>query len=59
LRQYFLVTALAAFANGRMRQVRRDEHARHLTLRVRTEFLHAWNNYGRYAWGFLFALCVA
>jgi mannosidase alpha-like ER degradation enhancer 2 len=28
-----------------------DEHARQLADRVRTEFLHAWNNYERYAWG--------
>ena len=30
----------------------RDEtHARQVADRVRTEFLHAWNNYERYAWG--------
>ena len=30
----------------------RQEHdARKLAERVRTEFLHAWNNYERYAWG--------
>jgi len=29
----------------------RDQHAQQLAARVRTEFLHAWNNYERYAWG--------
>jgi len=30
----------------------RDEmHARQVADHVRTEFLHAWNNYERYAWG--------
>jgi len=30
----------------------RDEtHARQVADRVRTEFLHAWNSYERYAWG--------
>jgi ER degradation enhancer, mannosidase alpha-like 2 len=29
---------------------RQDEHAQQLAARVRTEFLHAWNNYERYAW---------
>jgi len=30
----------------------RDEvHARQAAERVKTEFLHAWNNYERYAWG--------
>jgi glycosyl hydrolase family 47 len=28
-----------------------SDHARQLAVRVRTEFLHAWNNYERYAWG--------
>ena len=28
-----------------------SDHARQLPVRVRTEFLHAWNNYERYAWG--------
>ena len=28
-----------------------DEHAQQLAMHVRTEFLHAWNNYERYAWG--------
>src|SRR5881398_1799945 len=40
--------ACAIHGCGRSRQ---DEHARQIAARVRTEFLHAWNNYGRYAWG--------
>jgi glycosyl hydrolase family 47 len=28
-----------------------DAHAREVAERVKTEFLHAWNNYERYAWG--------
>jgi mannosidase alpha-like ER degradation enhancer 2 len=32
-------------------KARQDERARQLAARVRTEFLHAWNNYERYAWG--------
>ncbi len=28
-----------------------DTHARDVAERVRTECLHAWNNYERYAWG--------
>jgi glycosyl hydrolase family 47 len=30
---------------------RQDEAARQIAARVRTEFLHAWGNYERYAWG--------
>src|SRR4030095_5058607 len=44
----FLAAALAAHGCGKERE---DEHARQLAVRVRTEFLHAWNNYERYAWG--------
>src|SRR5438552_589236 len=28
-----------------------DRHARQMAVRVRSEFLHAWRNYERYAWG--------
>jgi ER degradation enhancer, mannosidase alpha-like 2 len=42
------MAALATHGCGKSRQ---DEYARQLTERVRTEFLHAWNNYERYAWG--------
>jgi mannosidase alpha-like ER degradation enhancer 2 len=44
----FIVAALAAHGCGKSQQ---DEHSRQLAERVRTEFLHAWNNYERYAWG--------
>jgi mannosidase alpha-like ER degradation enhancer 2 len=47
----FLVAALAAFATHGCDGSRENEHARQLAARVRTEFLHAWNNYERYAWG--------
>jgi ER degradation enhancer, mannosidase alpha-like 2 len=47
----FLFAALAAFAMLGCVKPREDEHARQLAARVRTEFLHAWNNYERYAWG--------
>jgi hypothetical protein len=30
---------------------REEKHANELAERVKTEFLHAWNNYARYAWG--------
>src|SRR5207237_2766021 len=30
---------------------RDDAHSRELALRVRAEFLHAWNSYEQYAWG--------
>ena len=47
----FLLAALAAFATPGCAKSRRDEDARQFTARVQTEFLHAWNNYERYAWG--------
>src|SRR5205809_7970697 len=47
----FLLVALAALATHGCAKPREDEHARQLAARVRTEFLHAWNNYERYAWG--------
>ena len=47
----FLLAALAALATHGCDKSRQDEHARQLAARVRTEFLHAWNNYERYAWG--------
>ena len=47
----FLLTASAAFATHGCAKSHQDEHARELATRVRTEFLHAWNNYERYAWG--------
>ena len=47
----FLFAAFAAFATQGCAKPREDEHARKLADRVRTEFLHAWNNYEHYAWG--------
>src|SRR5262249_33073240 len=47
----FLLAALAVFAMHGCAKSREDEHSRQLATRVRTEFLHAWNNYERYAWG--------
>jgi hypothetical protein len=46
-----LPAAFVAFAMGGCARSREDEHARRLATRVRAEFLHAWNNYERYAWG--------
>src|SRR5213596_1444027 len=47
----FLLAAFAAFAMDGCAKSPQDEHTRQLAARVRTEFLHAWNNYERYAWG--------
>jgi hypothetical protein len=47
----FLLAAFVAFATHGCARAPEDEHARQLATRVRTEFLHAWNNYERYAWG--------
>jgi ER degradation enhancer, mannosidase alpha-like 2 len=47
----FLFAALATFATHGCSKSRQDRHAQELAARVRTEFLHAWNNYERYAWG--------
>jgi mannosidase alpha-like ER degradation enhancer 2 len=47
----FLLAALAGFATHGCGKSRQDEHARQLADRVRTEFLHSWNDYERYAWG--------
>src|SRR4029079_12745390 len=47
----FLLAAFVAFATCGCGKSRHNEHAHQLAARVRTEFLHAWNNYERYAWG--------
>ena len=47
----FLLVALAASALPGCGKWRQDDDARELGARVRTEFLHAWKNYERYAWG--------
>src|SRR5207302_2207085 len=44
------LAALALFATEGCRS-RKEAHARQVAEQVRTEFLHAWNNYERYAWG--------
>src|SRR6267142_5766035 len=46
-----LLTAVVSVATPGCDRSREDEHAHQLAARVRTEFLHAWNNYERYAWG--------
>lgn len=47
----FLLAASAAFETQGCGKSREDKHTRQLAERVRTEFLHAWTNYERYAWG--------
>jgi Glycosyl hydrolase family 47 len=47
----FLLTTVVLLATPGCDRSRQDEHAQQLAARVRTEFLHAWNNYERYAWG--------
>lgn len=42
---------LGTFAFQHCNKSREDSHAREMAERVKTEFLHAWNNYERYAWG--------
>jgi mannosidase alpha-like ER degradation enhancer 2 len=46
-----LLAAAVSLATPGCNKSRQDEHAQQLAARVRTEFLHAWNNYERYAWG--------
>jgi ER degradation enhancer, mannosidase alpha-like 2 len=46
-----LLTAVAALATHGCDKSRQDKQAQQLAARVRTEFLHAWNNYEHYAWG--------
>jgi ER degradation enhancer, mannosidase alpha-like 2 len=47
----FLLVVFAALVTHGCAKGRQDERARQLAAHVRTEFLHAWNNYERYAWG--------
>src|SRR5438128_3753667 len=47
----FLLAAFVAFAMHGCAKSRQDEDVRQLLARVRTEFLQAWSNYERYAWG--------
>ena len=46
-----LLAAVVALVMHGCAKSREDEHAQQLAARVRAEFLHAWNNYERYAWG--------
>ena len=46
-----LLAGLILFAAQGCNQTRDEEHARQVAERVKAEFLHAWNNYERYAWG--------
>jgi mannosidase alpha-like ER degradation enhancer 2 len=46
-----LLAAAVALATHGCDKSRQEEHAQQLAARVRTEFLHAWRNYERYAWG--------
>ena len=48
-RLLIVVTALLAFPG--CQRSRDDVHARELASKVKREFLHAWTNYERYAWG--------
>src|SRR4030095_11455568 len=47
----FLMLIFAVLAAHVCSKSKESDHARQLAMRVRTEFLHAWNNYERYAWG--------
>ena len=47
----FLLAVLAGVVTHGCVKSGEDEHAQQLATRMRTEFLHAWNNYERYAWG--------
>src|SRR5436309_6439789 len=47
----FSLAAFAALALPGCAKSRQDVDAPQLAARVRSEFLHAWNNYERYAWG--------
>src|SRR5436309_3919499 len=47
----FSLTAFAALALPGCAKSHQEVDAPQLAARVRSEFLHAWNNYERYAWG--------
>jgi hypothetical protein len=47
----FLLAVFVAFATHGCGKSRQEKNAQILAARVQTEFLHAWNNYERYAWG--------
>jgi mannosidase alpha-like ER degradation enhancer 2 len=45
------LVVVAALAGQGCNRSGEDAHARRLAQRVKNEFLHAWRNYERYAWG--------
>ena len=47
----FFVAILVALTTSDCSRSAEDRHARRLAARVKTEFLHAWRGYERYAWG--------
>jgi len=47
----FLIAAVVALAMGGCTKSHQEHDAQQLAALVRTEFLQAWNNYERYAWG--------
>src|SRR5437588_7141550 len=51
LRSIFFIAAFVAFAAGGCTKSRQEHDAQQLAARVRSEFLHAWKYYERYAWG--------
>jgi hypothetical protein len=46
-----LLAIVCLFAASSCSKFRNEAHAREVANRVKTELLHAWNNYERYAWG--------
>src|SRR5438034_8875800 len=47
----WVIAAAIVFGSVGCNRSREDAHAREVANRVRTEFLHAWTNYEKYAWG--------
>jgi len=45
------IAAAIVLGSGGCNKSRDDPHAREVATRVRSEFLHAWTNYEKYAWG--------
>ena len=47
----WVIAAAIVFGSVGRNRSRDDAYAREVANRVRTEFLHAWTNYEKYAWG--------
>src|SRR5947207_5242196 len=47
----WVIAAAIVFGSVGCNGSREDAHGREVATRVRTEFLHAWTNYEKYAWG--------